>query len=134
MMSKKLLWLLLIPLALVGCKKIEYTQVVTYHADKGPSLAAVTIEEWGDFQCPACGTAYRALKPVFAQYEDRVHFVYRHFPLTSIHPLAFNAATASECAADQDKFWEFHDQLYEGQPDLKKSDFLRYSRDTGLDV
>jgi len=130
---KKLL-LLLIPLMLVACKQVDYTQVVTYHSPKGTDVAAVKIVEWGDFQCPACGQSYQILKPVFEKYQDKIQVDFKHFPLTSIHPFAFNAAVASECAADQSMFWQYHDKLYENQQDLKKSDLIAYAGQLNMDV
>ncbi len=82
---------------------------------KGNESAAVTLVEFSDFQCPACGAAYLPLKSLFEQYGDRVRFVYRHFPLLQPHPFALSAAEASECAADQGKFWEMHDALFLSQ-------------------
>ena len=130
---KKYLLLLLLPLALAACKQIDYTSVVDYHPAKGPELAQVRIVEWADFQCPACRSAYLALDPIFDQYQDRIRVEYKHIPLTSIHALAFNAATASECAADQNTFWEYHDTLFENQPALKRSDLITYAENLGLD-
>lgn len=78
----------------------------------GPADAKVTVVEFSDFQCPAC----RAAEPLVAQlksnYGDSVQFVYRHFPLDSIHTNARLAAQASEVAAEQGKFWEYHDLLF----------------------
>src|SRR3989344_4248978 len=130
---KKLFSLLALSLFLVGCYSNSYISVIAYHPPKGAESATLKIEEWGDFQCPACGQSYIALQPVFDQYADKIQVQFRHFPLTSIHPLAFNAAVASECAADQGKFWEFHDKLFESQPALKKSDLFDYADGLSLD-
>ncbi len=119
---------------LAGCKKVDYTSKVDYHPTKGPSLASVSVTEWGDFQCPACGQAYFNLKPVWEKYGDKVKVEYRHFPLTSIHPYAFVAAQASECAADQDAFWPYHDIMYENQAKLKKADLIDYAGQLKLDT
>lgn len=124
----------MIPLILVACKQIDYTQVVTYHSPKGSDVAAVKIVEWGDFQCPACGQSYQILKPTLEKYQDRIQYQFRHFPLTSIHPLAFNASVAAECAADQDLFWQYHDKLYENQLALKKADLITYVGQLNMDV
>ncbi|MCR4368989.1 MAG: DsbA family protein, partial [archaeon] len=101
---------------------------------KGNEGASVTIVEFSDFQCPACGSAYEAFKPVWPEYESRVKFVYRHFPLSSIHPYAFKAAEASECAAEQGKFWEMHDTLFENQQNLKTEDLKSYAGKIGLEA
>lgn len=81
----------------------------------GPEQTAVTVVEFSDFQCPAC----KATEPIVSQlkntYGDSVKFVYRHFPLDTIHPNARLAAQASEVAGDEGKFWEFHDLLFAKQ-------------------
>lgn len=82
---------------------------------KGKLDAKVTLVEFSDFQCPACGAAFPTVRTVFEKYKDRIRFVYRHFPLTTIHPFAITAAEASECADQQGKFWELHDALFEQQ-------------------
>lgn len=77
--------------------------------------ASVVLLEYGDFECPACGTYHPVLKQLKAEYSDRVAFVYRHFPLNSIHKSADISARATEAAALQGKFWEMHDKLFENQ-------------------
>ncbi len=81
----------------------------------GPENARVTIVEFSDFQCPACAAVSPLVKQVAAQYPNDVRVIYRHFPLTEIHPYAMLAAQASEVAAEQGKFWEMHDVLFERQ-------------------
>lgn len=75
----------------------------------------VTLIEYGDFQCPACGSYYPILKQLEDQYKDTVTFVFRNFPLITIHPNAFSAARAAEAANLQGKYWQMHDKLYETQ-------------------
>ena len=75
----------------------------------------VTLIEYGDFQCPSCGAFYPIIKQLEAKYSDQVSFVFRHFPIISIHPNAFAAARAAEAAGNQGKFFEMHDKLYESQ-------------------
>lgn len=82
---------------------------------KGNLEAKVTVVEFSDFQCPACGAAFPAVQQVFEKYKDRIRFVYRHFPLTGLHPFAISAAEASECASDQQQFWQMHDALFQQQ-------------------
>lgn len=84
---------------------------------RGPAEAKVVIEEFSDFQCPACASAEPVVKQVLEQYGDQVQFVYNDFPLTSIHPNAGNAALAGQCAWKQgdDAFWKLHDLLFERQ-------------------
>lgn len=84
---------------------------------KGPKTAAVTIVEFGDFECPPCGQVYPVLKKVRENYGDDVRVVFRHFPL-SFHNNAQKAGEASMCAADQGKFWEMHDKMFENQKNL----------------
>lgn len=75
----------------------------------------VTLIEYGDFQCPVCGAFFPIVQQLEAQFNDQVSFVYRDFPLISIHPNAFAAARAAEAAGLQGKFFEMHDKLYETQ-------------------
>jgi protein-disulfide isomerase/uncharacterized membrane protein/rhodanese-related sulfurtransferase len=95
--------------------------------------ASLTVVEFGDFECPACGLSEQAARQIRAQYGDRIRFVFRQFPLSKIHPQAEKAAEASECAAEQGKFWEGVDKLYAEQADLSVDALKRYAGDLGLD-
>jgi rhodanese-related sulfurtransferase/uncharacterized membrane protein/predicted DsbA family dithiol-disulfide isomerase len=95
--------------------------------------APLTVVEFGDFECPACGLSEDAARQIRAQYGDRVRFVFRQFPLTKIHPFAEKAAQASECMAEQGKFWEGVEKLYSGQNDLSVDALKRYAGELGLD-
>jgi len=75
----------------------------------------VTLLEYGDLQCPACGAYYPLIKQLETQYSSKVTFQFRHFPLNTIHPNAYAAARAAEAAGKQGKFFEMHDKLYENQ-------------------
>jgi protein-disulfide isomerase len=88
------------------------------HPSRGPAGAPVTIVEFADFECPYCGAMFPNLKLIEKNYADRVRFVYRQFPLTSIHPRAQKAAEASLCANEQGRFWEYHDSLFGNQAQL----------------
>jgi protein-disulfide isomerase len=79
---------------------------------RGDSNAKVTLIEYSDFECPFCARFSPTVEQVLAEYDGQVRLIYRHFPLRSIHPVAQKAAEASECAADQGKFWEMHDALF----------------------
>lgn len=83
----------------------------------GNKDAKVVMIEYGDFQCPGCATAAPALKTVSEKYKDKVAFVFRNFPLYSLHPNALAAATAAEAAGLQGKYWEMHNALYDNQND-----------------
>ena len=82
---------------------------------KGPAEAKATLVEYGDFQCPACAAYHDLVDQLILELGDQMRFVYRHFPLTSIHANAQGAALASEAAGAQGKFWEMYDLLYTKQ-------------------
>ncbi|TQK10503.1 thioredoxin domain-containing protein [Herbaspirillum sp. SJZ107] len=85
---------------------------------RGPQDAALTLIEYGDFQCPYCARAHFALTELMDELGDEaggIRLVYRHLPLSDLHPLAELAAEAAEAAASQGKFWEMHDALFEQQ-------------------
>ncbi len=102
----------------------------------GDADAPVTVFEYGDFQCPFCGAWARSEFPTFAQdYIDtgKVRYVFRHFPLRSIHPRAESAARASECADDQGAFFPYHDEIYADQNDLSDENLGNHADALGLD-
>ena len=107
---------------------------------KGADNAPVTLEEFGDFQCPPCGMFYPQLKKLEADYGgDKLRIVFREFPLPHIHKQAVIAAEAAEAAGFQGHFWEMYDKLYSDQATWSKAPdprtfFLDYARDIGLDV
>lgn len=106
---------------------------------KGNKDARVVLIEYSDFQCPACRTYYPVVKQLTAELGDRVAFVYRHFPLRSIHANAEMAARAAEAAGKQEKFWEMHDRLFEKQdvwaPERSVQEtFAFYAGELGLNV
>jgi protein-disulfide isomerase len=101
---------------------------------KGPADAPVTLLEYGDFECPFCGRAYWELKKLESAVGDTVRFVFRHFPLTQLHPHALLAAEAAEAAGAQGRFWEMHDRLFENQQNLEAPALLTYAADLGLDM
>ena len=101
----------------------------------------VVFIEYGDFQCPGCGSAYPTVKTITEKYKGQVAFIFRNFPLTNIHPNAKAAAAAAEAAGLQNKYWEMHDSLYANQDtwkDLGTSErtdfFASYASNFGLDV
>jgi Na+/H+ antiporter NhaA len=99
---------------------------------RGNPDAAVTLVEYGDFQCPFCGQAEPAVRSLVG--DDDVRFVWRHLPLGDVHPEASIAAQAAEAAAEQGAFWEMHDLLLSHQDHLRKPDLIGYAEELGLDV
>lgn len=107
-------------------------------SDKDPSLgsrsAPVTLVEFSDFQCPFCLRVAPTMKQIRAAYGDKVRIVWKDFPLTQIHPQAFKAGEAGQCAAEQGKFWEFHDRVFENQQAMQLDDLKRYAASVGVDA
>jgi Na+/H+ antiporter NhaA len=104
-----------------------------YDHIRGPDDAPVTLLEYGDFECPYCGQAERAIRELLAGHGD-VRYVWRHLPLTDVHPSAQLAAEASEAAAAQGRFWDMYDRLLSHQGELSARDLIRHAGDLGLDV
>ena len=100
----------------------------------GPANAPVTLIEFSDFQCPFCQRVEPTLKQIRAKYGDRIRIVWKDFPLTQIHPQAFDAAQAGNCAREQGKFWEYHEKLFPNQQALQPEFLKRYATETGLDA
>jgi protein-disulfide isomerase len=101
---------------------------------QGDSNALIELVEYGDYQCPHCGHAYPIIKAVQEVLGDKLKFVFRNFPLTEVHPDAFNAAVAAEAAAFQNKFWEMHDSIFEHQRDLSWDALFSYAKALGMDM
>lgn len=101
---------------------------------QGAPDAAVTLLEYGDYECPYCGAAYPVVKELQEAMGDALRFVFRNFPITTSHPHAEQAAEAAEAAAAQDRFWPMHDLLYENQQRLEDEDLVGYASRLGLDV
>jgi len=99
---------------------------------QGREDAPVTLVEYGDYECPYCGKAYPIVKQLQTRLGDRLRFIFRNFPLNTLHEHAGVAAQAAEAAAAQGKFWEMHDILYENQDDLV--DVQRYALKIGLEI
>jgi protein-disulfide isomerase len=100
----------------------------------GPQHAPVTVVEYGDFECPNCKQAAGAVQLLLVRFEQRVRFVFRHFPLEEIHPHALRAAEVAECAGGQGKFWPMHDVLFDNQRHLKLKQLYGYARTLDLDM
>jgi protein-disulfide isomerase len=99
----------------------------------GPETAPVTLVEYGDYQCPVCGQIYPIVKKLLARLGQRVRFVFRNFPLATIHPHAEGAAEAAEAAGAQGRFWAMHDVQFENQEALGGEDLVGYASALGLD-
>lgn len=116
-------------------------KVATQDKVYGKKDAKVVLIEYGDFQCPGCGSLEPTVKQVREQYKDKIAFVFRNLPLTTIHPNAKAAATAAQAAAKQGKFWEMHDKLYANQSEWSSADggsrssfFERYAQEAGVNI
>jgi protein-disulfide isomerase len=101
---------------------------------RGPADARVTIVEFSDFQCPFCQRAKPVLDEVEKRHPKDVRIVYRHLPLDSLHPRARASAEAASCAADGDKFWEYHDKLFANNRALSDQELRKYAAEVGLDA
>ncbi|WP_414476057.1 DsbA family protein [Microvirga sp. M2] len=99
---------------------------------QGPETAPVTLVEYGDYECPACGMAYGILKRVQNEMGDDLRFVFRNFPLTEVHPHAEHAAAIAEEAAVAGRFWPMHDLLFENQGALDDPSLVAYGEQLGL--
>ncbi|MGH9772659.1 MAG: thioredoxin domain-containing protein [Candidatus Acidiferrales bacterium] len=100
----------------------------------GNLQSPVTVVEFGDFECPMCGLAQKGVEKMLDQYGSSIRFVFRQFPLASVHPQAEKAAEASECAADQGKFWEAEKLFYQKQSDLSVKALEQDAGDLGLNT
>jgi protein-disulfide isomerase len=117
---------------------LEGEEVVDVATDgrpfRGPEDAKVTMVEFTDYECPFCGRhAKDTLPELEKRYGDKVKYVVRNFPLANIHKRATKAAAAAECAFEQDRFWEYHDLLFENQKKLAVADLKKHARTAGLD-
>jgi protein-disulfide isomerase len=129
------------PIAVEGLDDLERLVELAQGETKGDENATITIIEFGDFQCPACQQFATQHKPaVELNYVEsgKAKFVYYDWPIVQAHPNAFLAARASRCAADQNKYWEYHDNLFRNQvrwaPSTNAGDvFIDYAAELGLD-
>ncbi|HET9153946.1 MAG TPA: DsbA family protein [Solirubrobacterales bacterium] len=101
---------------------------------RGEPGAPLELVMFGDFQCPFCLGAQKSLRRVRERLAERLLFGFRHLPIPEKHPLAMEAAEASEAAAAQGRFWEYHDALYANQPKLSRGTILEVGRQLGLDA
>jgi protein-disulfide isomerase len=131
----------------VDVSKVDTDKILAATADSGNigdhvfgnKSGKVMLVEYGDFQCPGCGSAYPIVKALSEKYKDQLTLVFRNFPLTNIHPNARAAASAAETAGQLGKYWEMHDILYENQDewsgastDTRTGLFAGYAEQVGL--
>jgi protein-disulfide isomerase len=124
----------------VDAPSAEQSQFVRYDVPSegfyaiGPDDAPITIVEFSDYQCPYCRRWHEEVyQPLLNAYPGKIRLVYRHLPLTSIHPDAFSAAEASMCAGEQNAYWQYHDKLFSGDS-LGNSVYIQYAQDLGLEL
>jgi protein-disulfide isomerase len=99
---------------------------------RGPVNAPVTVVEYGDYECPACGRAHPIVNRLLMHFHAELDLVFRHFPLTEVHQYAQAAAESAEYAAAHGRFWEMHDLLYENQDQLSTPLLFALARSLGL--
>jgi protein-disulfide isomerase len=99
---------------------------------KGPADAPLTLVEYGDYECPDCGRLFLVLENLREEWAGRLRLVYRHYPMSGVHPRAQLAAEAAEAAAAQGQFWEMHALLFQHQHQLKVDELVRYAASLGL--
>lgn len=121
-----------LPLSPTVLGQEEVAKLIDGAPMRGNKDAQVTIIEFSDFQCPACGGAAPSVKKILADYEGKIKLYFRQFPLETIHPLARTAALASFCAQEQGKFWEYHDKIFENQKDLSETSLKKWAGDLKL--
>lgn len=100
---------------------------------EGASHAQYTLVEYGDYECPACGSLFATVRQLREEISDDIRLVFRHYPLSGIHPRAQQAAEAAEAAGAQGRFWEMHNLLFEHQDALASKNLYSYSDRLGLD-
>jgi protein-disulfide isomerase len=102
--------------------------------NQGPTTAAVTLVQYGDYECPYTRRSTWVVQAIQQELGDQLRFVYRNFPLTEIHPHALHAALAAEAAAAQGKFWQMHDYIFHHQHTLEDADLAQFAEAVGLDM
>jgi protein-disulfide isomerase len=101
---------------------------------QGPEAASYTLVEYGDYECPACGQLFDIIRDLQSTLGDQLRIVYRHYPLSGIHPRAQEAAEAAEAASQQGRFWEMHDLLFHNQNTLQRKNLIAYAENLTLDL
>ena len=114
--------------------RIQKTQITDADWCLGNPEAPVTLLEYGDFECPHCAAAAPVLERLVADDPDAIRLIFRHFPITTAHPLALQAAEAAEAAGAQKKFWEMHNMLFAHQPRFESEHLRRLAHSIGLEI
>jgi protein-disulfide isomerase len=126
-----------------GVLSTKQEESVSFSADPqspatGKMDSPVVVRMYSDFQCPACRAVEPAVQYAIEKYKDRVKFIWKDFPLETIHPRARIGADAARCAEAQGKFWEYHDTLYANQDQWSsqsspQATLVGYAQSLGLD-
>lgn len=119
-------------------KKVDYGQRVNVPLSPndpytGSLNASIALIAFSDYGCPYCKKGEDIAKSLMSKYPDKIIYIFKDLPLTSIHPDSYNAALAAECAKEQGKYWEYHDYLYEHQDQQEVQYLKEYARILGLD-
>ena len=131
------------PVATATAEHVKYSIPVDGFPTLGPNDAPITIVEFSDFQCPYCTQwQEQTFQPLLAAYPGKIRFVYRNYPLTSIHQNAFRGAEAALCANDQNAFWKYHDKLFSEKSQMNNQTgavlpvdtFVQWATDLGLNA
>src|SRR5215467_8314170 len=101
---------------------------------QGPVTAAVTLVQYGDYECRYTRLSTHVVQALQQELGDQLRFIYRNFPLTAIHPHALRTALAAEAAAAQGKFWQMHDYIFHHQHTLEDADLEQFAEAVGLDM
>jgi len=114
--------------------KVNPKKVIGNSPTTGASEQKIVLLEFSDFQCPYCGEAHSRLKQFIANHQREVTLVYKHFPLSAIHPEAMSAAKAAWAAGQQGKFWQYHDALFDQQKKLGEALYVATAKKLNLDL
>jgi protein-disulfide isomerase len=132
---KRLLALSSLSLLLVACVDTTGISAESSKPARGNLQSVVVVTEYADLECPACRAAQSVLvQPLYDKYKSQVRFEYKHFPLRSIHRYTMDLAEGAECAADQNKFWEFADMAFEKQSELGSGSVQEWAKNLNLDM
>jgi protein-disulfide isomerase len=122
------------PVDTPAAQYVRYTIPTEGFPSIGPANAPITIVEFSDFECPFCRQwQQQTYQPLMAAYPGKIRIVYRDFPLTGLHPDAFPAAEAAQCANAQNAFWAYHDKLFSTDT-LGDAVYKQYAQDLSLDM